>query len=300
MTAAMILSHALVIPERVWVSWTWEPAALVGLGVTGWLFGRGVRRLWRAGRGRGVGVGRVVTFYIGLAAVGIALLSPLDGMGETLFSAHMVQHLVLILVAAPLLIYGDPLPAMMLALPLRPRLTLRSIGRSAASHRMIAFFTPVAVLLLHVGVLWVWHVPVLYEAAITHEWLHAAEHVTFLATALLFWSVVVPTGVRPRPGYGPRILFVFANLLQSGALGAIILFSAEVLYPLHEVGAAAWGLTALEDQQLAGAIMWIPAGIVYFIAMAALFLRWMREMDRRTDAADSTDSAGRELVHVDG
>ncbi|MGH2746315.1 MAG: cytochrome c oxidase assembly protein [Actinomycetota bacterium] len=297
MIAAIVSAHALVTPEEVWASWTWDPIILAGLGVTGWLFGRGVRRLWRAGRGRGVGVRRAVTFYIGLAAVGIALLSPLDGLAETLFSAHMIQHLVLILVAAPLLIYGDPLPAMMLALPFRARRTLRSAGRSVIGRATAFFAFPAAALLLHVGALWAWHFPVLYEAAITHEWIHAAEHVSFLATALLFWSVVVPTGVRPRPGYGPRILFVFANLLQSGALGAIILFSATVLYPLHALGAAAWGVTALEDQQLAGAIMWIPAGIVYFIAMAGLFLRWMREMDRRTDAADS---AGRELVHVDG
>jgi putative membrane protein len=298
MTAAMLSAHAVVSPGEVWASWTWDPTVLMGLGLTGWLFGCGVRRLWRAGRGRGLGVPRAVSFYIGLVAVGIALLSPLDGLGGTLFSAHMVQHLVLILVAAPLLIYGDPLPAMMLALPFRARRTLRSLGRSAAVHRTTAFLAiPAAAVLLHVGALWAWHFPVLYEAAIAHEWVHIAEHVSFLVTALLFWSVVVPTGVRPRPAYGPRILFVFANVLQSGALGAIILFSTTVLYPVHAPGVRAWALTALEDQQLAGAIMWIPAGFVYFVSMAALFLRWMRDMDRRTDAAES---AARELVRVDG
>jgi putative membrane protein len=291
-------AHALVTPEELWVSWTWEPAVLIGLGVTAWVFGRGVRRLWTAGRGRGVAVHQAVAFYVGLAAVGIALLSPLDRLSATLFSAHMVQHLVLILVAAPLLVYGAPRAPLMVALPAGARRPLRSLERSAAIRRMSTFCTvPVAALLLHTGALWVWHSPPLYAAAITHKWVHIAEHLSFFVTALLFWSVVLPTGVRPRPGYGPRILFVFANALQSGALGALILFSTTLLYPVHEIGVHAWGLTALEDQQLAGAIMWIPAGAVYFIVMAALFLRWLKEMDRRGGTADSS---GRKPVPTDG
>ena len=298
MTTSMVSAHAAVTPEELWASWTWEPTVIVALIVTGWLFGRGVHRLWAAGRGRGVTARRAAAFYAGLVAVAIALLSPLDGLSATLFSAHMAQHLVLILVAAPLLVYGDPRAAIMLALPTGARRPLRFLGRSAPIHRINAILTvPVAALIVHAAALWAWHSPALYTAALTHEWAHVAEHLSFFVTALLFWSVVLPTGVRSRPKYGPRIVFVFVTALQSGALGAIILFSTTVLYPVHETGVRAWGLTTLEDQQLAGAIMWIPAGAVYFVVMAALFLRWLKDMDRRSEAAGSS---GREAVPTDG
>jgi putative membrane protein len=114
--------------------------------------------------------------------------------------------------------------------------------------------------------------------------LHAVEHVCFLGSALLFWSAVIPTQ-RHRRAHGPRIAIVFANLLQSGALGALLLFATVVLYPLHRAGADLWGVRPLADQQLAGVIMWVPAGGIYFVTMAVLFARWLRVFEMRTGDA---------------
>lgn len=287
----MILAHAAiapVLPSQVWQSWNWDPAVILPLELAAWAYGLGISRLWAKGRGRGVAVRRVTSFYGGLFAVAIALVSPLDALGATLFSAHMVQHLVLILVAAPLLVYGTALVPTMVALPRGLRRTLHSFGRMRAVAALWAVATaPAIAWALHTMALWVWHLPSLYEAALGNTFIHALEHVSFLATAMLFWALVMDTTKLHRMPHGGRVLFVFVTALQGGGLGAILAFATSPLYPAHAAGAASWGLTALEDQQLAGVIMWIPAGTIYVITMCILFIRWLKDMDRQMKLIDS-------------
>ena len=269
---------AVVAPGEVPAAWTFDPVVVLSLLAAAGTYGFGVRRLWSRGRGRGVRPARVVAFAAGLVALAVALVSPVAALGHTLFAVHMVQHLIIVLVAAPLLVWGAPLLPCSLALPDALRRDLRALGRDHTVAAVGATLTgPLVVWITHVGALWMWHLPALYEAALTNEWVHVVEHVSFFVTALLFWSLVIPS--RPRMPYPARLGFVFVTALQSGALGAILTFASVPLYSIHAAGARAWGLSALGDQQLAGVIMWIPAGVVYLASMSLLFIRWMRSMD---------------------
>ena len=245
----------------------------------------GVCALWRtAGVGRGVSCAQAFAFGTGIVTLITALASPLDAMADLLFSAHMVQHLLLILVAAPLLILGAPALPALWALPRARRRALGGWWRRAAELRSVvhALTAPGSAFVLHLAALWFWHMPAPYQAALRSPDVHAIEHLSFLGTALLFWWAVAPSLGRPRASEGAGILIVVGTLLHSGALGALLMFSRTPWYPAHEAGARAWGMTTLEDQQLAGLIMWIPASLVYVAAAASLFLRWMRRDERRS------------------
>ena len=281
----------LVRPGEALAAWTVDPVVIVSLLLTGWAYGYGVHRLWAKGRGRGVSSGQVFAFWAGIAALGAALLSPVDALAHALFAAHMIQHLMLVLVAAPLLVFSAPAVPCSLALPGSSRRNLRALGRSRRAATAWAVLTaPLVVWILHVGALWLWHLPALYEAALRNEVLHALEHLSFFLTALLFWSLIIPLG-RARMPYPARLGYVFVTALQSGALGAILTFATVPLYSVHAAGARAWGLSALQDQQLAGVIMWIPAGVVYLACMSLPFIRWMRSMDTGVPEPDGRDKA---------
>lgn len=274
----MTLSHGMVTPSDLWTVWTWDPLVLGGSLAAAWFYGIGIRRSPSAKPGR-----RVISFYLGLGAIALSLISPLDALGRTIFSAHMVQHLVFILVAAPLLVYGAPVTFISIGLPVSARRMIRRAERTrpAQSAARLAR-NPLLVLGLHVVVLWLWHLPSLYEAALRSTWVHGLEHASFLGSAVLFWALAIG-GMRDRrrAGYGPVLGVFFLNLLQSGALGMILVFAANELYAAHVSGAALWGMSALEDQQLAGTLMYVPPGFTYSVTMAVLFLRWMRSLDAR-------------------
>lgn len=280
----MSLAHGTIpVPGALLQAWSPAPTLAVGLGLTGILYGAGVRRLWRvAGRGAGVAVAEAHAFYAGLAVLAAALLSPLDTLGAALFSAHMVQHLLLMLIAAPLIVIGRPtLPFLWLAPRDWRASALRWAHRRARLSALQAVLgAGVAVWLLHAAVLWAWHAPALYDAALRSRLVHDVEHASFLGSALLFWWVVVRWASRGRRGHGAGILYLFTAGLQGGALGALIAFSPRVLYPLQTVGSEAWGLQPLQDQQLAGLLMWIPMGLVYLIAVTFLVPGLLRPSGR--------------------
>lgn len=272
-----MLLHAgrLVAPHDLPSAWHPEPLVLGAVLVTGWLYARGVRAAWRAaGPGRGIGRAHAAAFAGALGALALALLTPLDPLGGTLFSAHMVQHLLLVLVAAPLLALAAPDRAFAWALPRDARRRVaRRVNGTAGRSLGGALGNPLAAFLLHALVLWLWHVPAPYTAAVESDAVHAAEHASFLATGVLFWWVVLRR--RRREGAALAVLLVFASAMQSGLLGAVLTFATGVWYPVHAEGAALWGMTALEDQQLAGLIMWVPAGLVYVVLGGLLALAWV-------------------------
>jgi putative membrane protein len=219
---------------------------------------------------------QVAAFAAGLAVLAAALVSPLDGAAASQFAAHMVQHLVLMMVAAPLLAAGRPVLVMGAALPATGRRRLR---RVAARRPVTALVHPVTVWALGTVVLWAWHLPVLYDAAVRNDVLHAVEHATLLGTAALLWAVVL--GRSQRPLAAPAAVgLLFATMLQSSGLGAVLTLAQAPLYSVHGATTSAWGLTPLENQQLAGALMWIPPGVVYLGVMAALLVRWLGSLDR--------------------
>jgi len=266
-------------PHDVWTSWNFAPIVIAGLALAAWVQARGVRALWRrAGVGRGLARWRVAAFAGGLVAVALALLSPIDTVGSALFAVHMIQHMLLVVVAAPLLVLGDTGTAALWALPIRAR---RRVGRWWRHARLLpaiwhALRLPLVAFTLHVGALWLWHLPSLYDAALRNEAVHVTEHASFFLTALLFWYPLADRHRARRFGVGTATLYLFAAGLQCTMLGALMAFARHPWYVAHYGTTAAWGLTPLEDQQLAGLIMWIPAGLVYLVALLPIVLPVLR------------------------
>lgn len=268
----LIHAGAALAPHDLPGGWTLDPVLLTALAVPGALYWRGARAM------PAFACGRRRWFLGGMAALVLALVSPLDRLGDALFSAHMVQHLVLVAVAAPLLVLGEPLPPMLRALPRAARRALARVGRRGALLRRILqwLVAPGVALLLHLAALWGWHLPGPYELALRHRWVHAAEHVSFVGTALVFWWAALRP-VRRGEGEGGAIAITFVAIVQCGVLGALITFASHPWYPAHGPGARAWGLTLLEDQQMAGLIMWVPGGVPYlWVALLVLGRRLCR------------------------
>jgi putative membrane protein len=247
------------------------PAVLSGL-----LYGLGLRRLWgRAGFGRGASPWQVAAFAAGWLLVAISVLSPLHVLGTRVFVLHMVEHEMLMVAAAPLFVLARPAPVFLWSLPAGARRAVRDLiggGRVRLLWRRIT--DPVAATLLHAAALWGWHVPGPFQAALTSEWVHAAQHVSFLGTAILFWwSVLSREGQRRSPGAG--IFLLFATSVHTSLLGALLTFSHGLWYPDALDPFAICGLTRGEDQQLAGLVMWIPASLAYLLAALWLAGRWL-------------------------
>jgi putative membrane protein len=253
-------------------------APLAGVTATAMLYGHGVRRLWRvAGRGHGITTREAACFGAGLLAVALALVGPLDAAADALFSAHMTQHLILIGVAAPLLALGSPIVAMLWAFP--------STWRSAIGHwwgrrprtrtLLVALGGPVAVWVIHAVVVALWHVPAAYDYAIAHDGAHLMEHLSYLVTAAAFWWTALPRAGARRLGYGPSTLYIAAAGAVMGIFGAVLTFARAPFYTEHAARVAAWGLTPIGDQQLAGLIMWVPAGLIYLAGALWCFSEWL-------------------------
>jgi putative membrane protein len=292
---AMLIPHVasahvgqLATPHDVWQHWDANPVEIVLVVLPALWYAIGVRALWhRAGLGHGVTVAQAVAFEAGMFTLAVALFTPLDAMAEALFSVHMIQHLLLILVAAPLCVFGAPLVPALMVLPQTTRVSVGRwwVRRTSARRALHVVTGPGVVFVLQMLALWFWHFPGPYEAALVHPGIHALEHLSFFVTASLFaWVVAAPCG-RPRASEGMGILLVGATLMQSGVLGALLMFARVPWYPAHAEGAHLWGTTLLQDQQLAGLLMWIPASGVYIAASAWLFLRWMRRDERLAGAS---------------
>ena len=257
------------------LSWSFEPWVVACLLASAALYASGLWRLWgRAGPGRGVSASHAGAFAGGWFALAIALVSPVDPLGTRLFSAHMLQHELLMVVAAPLMVAGRPLAVWVWALPPHRR---RGIG--ALLHRpawrlpWLKLTSPLGAWMAHALALWLWHVPALFDAAIGNDVLHTLQHFTFLFTALLFWWSAL--GQAERAAQGTAMLYLFTTMVHSSALGALLTLSPFVWYPTYLQTAPALGIPALEDQQLGGLVMWIPAGIAYFATGLVLAMRWI-------------------------
>jgi cytochrome c oxidase assembly factor CtaG/cytochrome c2 len=267
-------------------AWSFEPGVMIPLVLSAWLYARGLLRTWRgSGVGHGIRRWEAGCFAGGWLALVVALVSPLHPWGRELFSAHMTQHEILMLVAAPLLVLGRPMIAFLRALP---PTWAAGLARFSNQRTWSVFWRAIAnsfsAWLIHAIVLWLWHVPALFQATITNEFVHALQHTSFLGSALLFWWAVMHERSRAI-GYGMAVLYMFTTALHSGLLGVLIAFAGSVWYPAYAHTAPNWGLTALEDQQLGGLIMWIPAGVVYIVAGLALMAGYMRESGRRVRRA---------------
>jgi putative membrane protein len=234
---------------------------------------------------------RSALFVGGLAAIGLALASPIEAYEGSLFSVHMVQHMLLELVAAPLLLAGAPITLALRASRPSVRRRLLWVLHSPVV-RAISF--PVVTWTLFAAVNWGWHFSTLYDQALENQALHYVQHATFLGAALLFWWPAI--GADPSPWRLPhpaRLFYLFLALPQNSFLGVALLNTGTVLYPHYVTNVRSWGLTPLDDQHLGGLIMWVFGDIAFLLGMAIVIAAWMRHEERRTARLDARLAAER-------
>ncbi len=249
-------------------TWEWYPSVIAGCAALGAGYLALVRPLRAA---------RTASFLAGTVLILLTLVGPLDGLGdEYLFSAHMLEHLVFLVVVPPLLILGIPAEA-----------ASRLLGRAPAAAVERVLRRPAVAWLLAIGTLYLWHLPALYNAALAHEQIHILQHLSFLATATVFWwPVLAPLRGHRLRGHA-AILYLFLAAVANSTLGALLTFSRPGLYPLYtrpadgspalELIRRGWGLDPAADQQLGGLFMWVVGGFFFLLAILGMYGRWYRE-----------------------
>jgi cytochrome c oxidase assembly factor CtaG len=269
--------------------WTWDPWITLPLLLAAGLFAWGWRRLHaRSSGGRAQLRQRAWLFGGGWLTLAGALVSPLHEAGERSFTAHMIEHELLMLLAVPLIVLAEPLSAMLWAFAPAGR---RAIGRISSSRVVAGTFAwstgAVVATLIQAAVLWIWHMPSLFDLALASEGWHAVQHLCFIVSALLFWTAMLGRRGAGASAPGDRALAAFCLLVTSfvtGALGALMAFAHSPWYAGYaRLALAPFGLTPAEDQQIAGLIMWVPGGLVHLVAALVLF-RTLLVPQRTADA----------------
>lgn len=260
--------------DGVWAGplWTYDPWVLLPLYACGLAYWLGTFRVWRrAGFGRGIRFWQSACFWGGWSALGLALVSPLHWLGERLFVAHMAEHCILIAVAAPLIVAGRPTAGVLWGIPKPAGAAFVAVAHwrpVAAAWRTLT--GPVAASFVHGAVLWAWHLPALYQLTLSNVGWHRVEHLSFTATAMLFWW-----SLARREHHGVKLGCLFVTTLHCGLLGLLLTLSPRLWYPTQSAIAADWGLTPLQDQQLAGLVMWVPMSAAYTIAALYVASVWI-------------------------
>ena len=252
--------------------WNWEPSILIGtVLITGlYLYAIGPLRK-RYYPEEPVKTGQTVSFLLGMFFMFLSLVSPLDELGDSyLFSAHMVQHLVLTVVGPPLLVIGTP------------GWVTRPIVRNKIAFRIAKALTyPAVAFVLYNVDFWLWHAPPLYNATLENQNIHILEHITFIVFGILnWWPVFSQSKDLPRLSIGGQVLYLFLSGMPSVLLGAGLTFSPP-LYAPYIAAPRVWGISAATDQQLGGLIMWVPVSISYIVIMSVLFIRWMQQQEAK-------------------
>nr|BBH90418.1 membrane protein [Thermosporothrix sp. COM3] len=263
-----------------WLSqWTFAPSVILGCALVIGLYLYGVGPLRKKYHlADSVSRGQVILFVCGVLAIFFAVVSPIDEIGhEYLFSAHMVQHLLITVVGPPLMVAG--MPGWLIAPILQDR-TILKFGRFL-THPFVAFT-------LFFGDFFLWHAPPLYNETLTNESLHVLEHLTFIVFATIYWWPLlspVKEGL-PRLSIGGQILYLFLSGMPTMLLGAGLTFMQPLYAPYIKQPVRAWGFSPAFDQQLGGLVMWVPGNILNIIVMSILFLRWLQLQDQKQKEED--------------
>lgn len=288
LTKVACLIISALLPLQAWAKgdstraqgWTWPPAVVIVLLLTAVLYARGIWRMHRGSARASIRWSSVAYFTVGWISLLIALDSPIHEIGDQLFWVHMTQHEILMLISAPLLVLGRPLIPFLYSFSRHWRQRVGDVSRTRVIRNAWAFISaPASAWFISAAALWAWHAPWLFTRAIENDWIHAAQHTTFLLTALLFWWPLM--NGAPSMGYGGAMVYVFTTAMHTSVLGALLTFARTPWYAPYFTTAPIWHLAPLEDQQLGGLIMWIPAGILLLAAFLILLVKWMRQSDDR-------------------
>lgn len=257
-------------------SWNWDPTIVIGAALIVGLYFYAIGPLRKRHHFEPARKGQIFAFLLGAGLMFLSLVSPLDELGDSyLFSAHMVQHLILTMVGPPLLLLGTP------------EWFIRPIVRDKMLFAIARFLTyPAIAFVLFNADFFIWHVPALYNATLENQNIHILEHLTFIIFALLnWWPIFSPSQDLPRLSIGGQTLYMFFSGMPIVLLGAGLTF-ASPLYAPYIAAPRVWGISAATDQQLGGLIMWIPGNIIFIVIMSALFLRWMQKKDKEQAAQE--------------
>ena len=277
----MIVPNVLAAAVPVDAGWTFAPIVILALAAYIYIYVWRWRISRREGGARAASYGRLALWVTGIFCLFLALISPIDLLGEQLASMHMVQHL-LIADLAPI--------CLTLALTkhiLRP--ATRRIQRLERAAGPLGH--PVFGIVAYVGAMWLWHIPFMYQAALRHGGIHVLEHLTFAAAGLLYWwHLLSPIRSRLRLGGLGPVLYMASTKILVGFLGILLAFSPSVLYHFYDAGGTKWGLSTLDDQRVAGLIMALEQSIVMGIALAYLFIRMLAESEEEDLRAERYDT----------
>lgn len=284
----VVIAHAsgLKADDRWWLAWHFDSVVVTNICILTAIYVVGVSNLWRkAGSGRVITHSRSISFMVGMVALSAALLSPMDVISNDLSWVHMIQHMVLMVVAAPLVMFGSPGMAVPWAIPgrWRKRVVVNILGSDGFWSRRLGklFWSPIAIWTANALVLWIWHLPWLYEWALMDALVHDIEHLMFFVVSCLFWRIVVDVRRNRAIEPGPAVLYLFTTSIHSMFLGVFMALSPTPWYPIYFGRTQRWGFGILEDQQIAGMIMWMPACTSYAIVAICLFANWLNRLERR-------------------
>jgi putative membrane protein len=254
------------------IAWTFEPSVLIGVAALGTLYVLGWRRARATGSPHQPGCGRLILFGLGLVVILAALVSPIDVLGDQLLFMHMVQHVLLLDFAPILLILG------------LNKVLLRPITRRVhAIERRAGFVAhPAFAVIAYVGLMWLWHIPAMYDLALRHSGIHAFEHLCFSAAgALYWWHLLSPIRTRHRLGGMGPVAYMVSTKLLVGGLGIVLAFAPASFYPFYEHHPHYWGLSPSEDQSIAGLLMALEQSVVMGIALVWVFVNMLNESERQ-------------------
>jgi putative copper resistance protein D len=273
-------------------AWEFDPLFIVPLVAVAWAYGAAVRKVNREHPASPFPAIRVGYFAAGLAALVLALMSPIAAYDTTLFSVHMIQHMLITAVAAPLLLLGAPVTLALRAASPQVRKEVLLPVLHSRLVRAVSF--PVVAWLLFTGVMWISHYSPLFDAALENAWLHRLEHALYLGSALLFWWPAVGLDLSPwRLNHPLRLLYVFLQMPQQAFLGTAIYNAGTVIFPHYASLQRDWGPTPLRDQQYAGIIMWVVGDVLFLIALACIAYGWVKYEERSAKRGDAARARSR-------
>ncbi|MBS60661.1 MAG: hypothetical protein CL606_05065 [Anaerolineaceae bacterium] len=274
-------------------SWEWRFVVIASVGLSCSVYLNGFTRI-RNLRSRSesrdaiglVPYWRLLSYIVGLLCIVIALLSPVEVLSGQLFFMHMIQHMLLVMCAPPLLLLSNPFPVLLWGLPTKVRNLVAGlfVGKSWLRRLLKRYAGPGMCWIVFVIVYIGWHDPILYEAALSSRVVHDIEHISFFLSSMLFWWHV--TGAAPRVHqnlvYGRRITYLLVTVPVNMITGVVITFSREPIYEYYVKIQRPWSLTVMQDQMIGGIIMWIPGSMMLIVAIIVLVVRMMSSDERNS------------------
>ncbi|QRM35272.1 cytochrome c oxidase assembly protein [Microvirga sp. VF16] len=255
-------------PEQLWTSWSLSPVVVLPLILVAFVYLRGLSAIDSNARPTVV---QRAFFTAGVGCLAVALVSPLCRMASTLAWAHMVQHVLLVVGVPLLLVLSRPGRALLAGVPANLRIKLERWRHASVAVQPHVYLL-VSFVLYGLNI-WIWHIPALYQGALLNVGLHVLMYAMLLVVSLVFWHSIIDTYRAPSAASGLATMLLFFTFLHTALLGLLLALSPRIWYPLMALRGASWGLPPLDDQRLAGLIMWIPMGGIYFVAALAIMAR---------------------------